>query len=172
MLMCSLVLISKAQIIDTDDVAVVDGKIIFTKEMKLPETLSQPAYPQIKEWGRKRYGTDFHSTIKFDQNNDEVRIHSRIELLLPENQAKKREKIQMKYKANIFIVQDKYVLEVTEIVYFVNEGRKLKRYKAEDLFLEGSVVGGHFSAEFKNNIRKSTTYFLNELCQSLTEYIK
>lgn len=149
-------------------VPVLEGKVIFMKEIPLKGELSVDGnYKLLKEWAAVNYGKDpFISSIKYNLDNKEFIAKSRIELLLPANSKGEREKMIMRYRVNGFIFQNKCVLEIIDISYlYENSGRGnlLSRViRAEDFITDKALEDENF-LEIKTNTRKSTLYFLNEL---------
>lgn len=150
-------------------VPVVDGKVVFLKEIPLKAGISREANFQIlKEWARANYGKDpFISSVRYDNNKEEIIAKSRIELLLPANGKGIREKMVMRYRVNAFMFNDKYVLEVKEIAYLYdnpgNDKMLPKVIRAEDFITDTEIAKADNLQEIKQNTRKSTFYFLNEL---------
>lgn len=180
-LLCAFLPISVfAQIVKEGDVFTevteVEGKVIFIKEINLSEEVDV-AYPKLKEWGRENYGKDpFISSIRYDDRNKEIIAKSRVELLLPPNTKNVREKVVMRYRLNAFLFQDKCVLEVKEISYMLDSSKKTASKKnvlrAEDMILESAIEAEESLKELKENTRKSTIYFLNELVKGLEKAVE
>lgn len=158
-----------------ENIYVVDGKVVFLKEVPLKKNYSKDFnYSLLKDWAKKNYGKDaFISSVRYDNKNLEIIAKSRIELLLPANAKGVREKMTMRYRINGFIFQDKCVLEVREISYIYQNpdgsDRLPKVIRAED-FISNNVidaVGDH--QELKLNTRKSTLYFVNGLADDFAK---
>lgn len=157
------------------DISVVEGKVVFLKEVPLKKGFSKDAnYELLKDWAKKNYGKDpFISSVRYDGKNYEIIAKSRIELLLPANSKGVREKMTMRYRVNGFLFQDKCVLEVRDISYMYQntsgEDKLPKVIRAEE-FITNDIIdaNGNFQ-ELKLNTRKSTIYFVNELAQEFSE---
>lgn len=154
-----------------------EDKVVFLKEFDVKDLNPDSVYAGIKDWGRKEYGKDtFVSSIKYDPKNKEVRITSRIELLLPEDSEGKRESVPMKYRLNVFLCQDKCVMEVKGITFHVPLPKDKaavktvhKSYRAEELILPSlKTLPAGISGEFRNNLEKSTIFFLNTLLDDVS----
>lgn len=140
--------------------------------MQEGQSSDDATFEKIKAWGKKTYGDDpFNSNIRYDNKNKEIRIISKIELVLPENTEGVRETVQMRYKANVFLIQNKCVLEIRSIAYFIGTGKKKKAYKGEDVLFTQSA-NTSFSNEFRENLKKSTLFFLNELADGVGASLK
>ncbi|MDR1883634.1 MAG: hypothetical protein LBR26_12755 [Prevotella sp.] len=151
------------------DVPLIDGKVVFLKEIPFKKDLSADAnYKILKDWAIVNYGKDpFVSSVRHDSRDREFTAKSRIELLLPADSKGVQEKIIMKYRINGFIFQDKCVLEITGISYLYKNkttGKLLPReIRAEDFITDNAIKLNDNIQEFRINTRKSTLYFLNEL---------
>lgn len=149
----------------------VENKIVFLKEFPLHQVQADSAFNNIKQWAKDYYGKDrLNSTIRFDSKNKEIRIVSRVELILPENSDGVSLSVQMKYKTNVFLFQGKCVMETRSMSYFIAEGKKTKNYRAEDIYLLNTATD--LPQEFKENLKKSTLYFINEISENLSKSIK
>jgi len=157
-----------------NDVSVVNGKVVFLKEIPLKKGFSKDAnYELLKDWAKKNYGKDpFISSVRYDAKNYEIIAKSRIELLLPANSKGVREKMIMRYRVNGFLFQDKCVLEIREITYMYQnnsgEDKLPKVIRAEEFITDEIIDGNGDFQELKLNTRKSTLYFINELSKEFT----
>ncbi|WP_165022331.1 DUF4468 domain-containing protein [Dysgonomonas sp. ZJ279] len=156
------------------EVSEVEGKVVFLKEIQLKEgTSERDNYQILREWAKVNYDKDpFRSSVRYDNRNREIIAKSRVELVLPIDTKGVREKMIMRYRINAFLFQGKCVLEVTDIIYLYENTKSDKQpfprlIRAEDFITDKQLeeIGGHL--EFKQNTRKSTFYFLNELSQDL-----
>lgn len=156
------------------DVSEVEGKVVFLKEIQLKEPLAEEKnYQILREWARANYGKDpFISSIRYDNKNHEIIAKSRVELVLPIDTKGVREKMIMRYRINAFLFQGKCILEITDLIYLYENAKSDKQpfprmIRAEDFITDKQLeeIGGHL--EFKQNTRKSTFYFLNELSKDL-----
>lgn len=156
------------------EVSEVEGKVVFLKEIQLKEGTSESDnYQILREWAKVNYDRDpFRSSVRYDNRNREIIAKSRVELVLPIDTKGVREKMIMRYRINAFLFQGKCVLEVTDIIYLYENTKSDKQpfprlIRAEDFITDKQLeeIGGHL--EFKQNTRKSTFYFLNELSQDL-----
>ncbi|NDV77646.1 hypothetical protein [Dysgonomonas sp. 511] len=157
------------------EVPVVNGKILFLKEIPAKKDVSMSAnYKTLKSWAVDRYGKDpFNSSIRYEGKNSEFIAKSRIELLLPHNEKGIREKMTMRYRINGFIFYDKCVFEVTDISYMYENSSKDKSLpkiiKGEDFITDEAINMNSEHTEIKTNTRKSTLFFLDELSKSFEE---
>ncbi|WP_050699544.1 hypothetical protein [Dysgonomonas sp. BGC7] len=154
------------------NVSVIEGKVTFLKEIPSKTgTTSADNYKLLKEWSVVNYGKDpFNSSIRHDAKNNEFIAKSRIELLLPANAKGVREKMTMRYRINGFIYKDKCVLEITDISYLYENSSKDKSLprviRAEDFITDNAIDTKDNLQELRNNTRKSTLYYLEEISSS------
>lgn len=154
----------------------IEGKVIFLKEVSLVGSMSTDGnYALLKDWSIEQYGKEpFVSSIRHDTKNKEFIAKSRVELLLPANSKGVREKMVMRYRINGFIFQDKCVLEITEISYLYENSSKNKLLpriiRAEDFITDNAINIDDEVKEYRDNTRKSTLFFLNEIGESLEKY--
>lgn len=151
----------------------VGGKVVFIKEIpiKSNKTLNDN-YQRLKEWAKENYARDpFISSIRHDSKNHEFVAKSKIELLLPQNSKGIREKMIMRYRVNGFIIDGKCVLEITDISYLHESSKqsevKLPRIIKAEVFITDKAIAikDEFS-EIRENTRKSTIFFINQLTQN------
>lgn len=172
---CLLSVASYAQVVQQGEeftnVSIIEGKVIFLKETPLKTGISKDAnYKILKDWAILNYGKDpFISSLRHDAKDQEFIAKSRIELLLPPNSKGVQEKMVMRYRINGFIFQDKCVLEITEISYLyenANKNKLLPRViRAEDFITDAAIAKDDEVKEYKENTRKSTLFFLNEISE-------
>lgn len=174
---CLFSITSFAQVIRQGDkfseVFEVEGKVVFLKEIQVKEGLSVGGnYAILKGWAKENYGKDpFVSSVRYDDDNNEIIAKSRVELLLPASSSGTREKMVMRYRVNAFIFQGKCVLEITELVYLYDNPKndKLlpKVIRAEDFITNKAISPNDHLSEMRTNTRKSTLFFLNEVAKGL-----
>lgn len=174
---CLLSVAGYAQVVQQGEkftsVPVVEGKVTFLKEIPLKAGISKEAnYRLMKDWSIVNYGKDpFVSSLRHDTKNQEFIARSRIELILPANSKGVQEKMIMRYRINGFIFQDKCVLEVTDISYLYENSNKNKLLpriiRAEEFITDEAVAKEDNIKEYRENTRKSTLYFLDEISEDL-----
>lgn len=154
----------------------IEGKVTFLKEVPIVGSMSSDGnYTLLKDWALEKYGKEpFVSSIRYDTKNREFIAKSRIELLLPPNSTGVREKMVMRYRINGFIFQDKCVLEITDISYLYENSSKNKLLpriiRAEDFITDNAINIDDEVKEYRENTRKSTLFFLNEIGESLEKH--
>lgn len=174
---CSLLAIASfAQVVrlgeEFTEVPVIEGKIVFLKEIPAPAgNLKEANYRLLTDWAGINYGKEpFVSSIRYDKKNHEFIAKSRIELILPENSKGVREKMIMRYRINGFLVQDKCVLEITDISFLYENSSKdniLPRViRAEDFITDKAIAMQDHIQELRKNTRISTLFFLNQISAS------
>ncbi|GAB6011868.1 DUF4468 domain-containing protein [Viscerimonas tarda] len=165
-----------AQIVKTDeiftDVYTFDGKVAFLKEIQVGDIPRDKSYLDLKRWFRQNYSGDpFNSSIDFSRKKYSAHAVSRIELLLPENSEGISRKVIMKYTFNAFLMNGLCVVEVSNISYLnnpkVNKNTLPDKVKAEDMISDSALSVADANNEIRQNTRKSTLFFLNELSLSL-----
>lgn len=153
-------------------VPVIEEKVTFLKEIPAPKSSSiESNYKLLTDWAGINYGKNpFISSIRYDKKNREFIAKSRIELLLPANTKGVREKMVMRYRINGFLFQNKCVLEITDISYLYENSSPnniLPRViRAEDFITDKAIGMEDEIQELRNNTRKSTLYFLDEITTS------
>lgn len=170
-------LVSWAQVTRQDEnfktIPVIKNKIVFLKEVKLQEITPEEGYTKLKEWARENYGRDpFISSVRYDDDKSEIVAKSRIELVLPENSQRIREKVVMRFRVDGFIFEDKCVLEISELSFLHDtaKDKNLPRFiRAEDFITDDNIAIEDDLQELKINLRKSTLYFLNTLGKDFEE---
>lgn len=154
-------------------VPVINNKVAFVKEVSVGTKDAEKNYQILREWARDNYGKDpFISSVRFDNDKHEIVAKSRIELILPENSAGVREKMVMRFRINGFLINDKCVLEITDLSYLHDNSkdRKLPRViRAEDFITDVKIEEADELQELRNNTKKSTLYFLNSLGKDFEE---
>ena len=94
-----------------------------------------------------------------------------MELLLPENSQGVREKMMMNYRFDANITNAGCILKVRDITYqnVREKGKSFfpKSSSAEELITDNAINSVSDNKEFKENLRKGTLYFLNELYNDL-----
>ena len=158
-------------------VSVVDGKVVFLKEIQTNRKFSEKAsYQRMVDWAKETYGRDpFISSIRYDSKKNEFIAKSKVELLLPPNSDGKREKMIMRYRINGFLVDSKCVLEITDISYLYENTKYNnldlpKVIRAEAFITDKEVATQNGLGEIKANTRKSTIYFVNELTSGFEKF--
>ncbi|MBD8348625.1 DUF4468 domain-containing protein [Dysgonomonas sp. HGC4] len=145
-----------------------NNQVVLVREIPLNNNDIEKSFHRVKEWGKERYASSpLISNIRYDNTNKEIIIKSRIELLLPENNDKIREKVVMTYHLNTFIFNDKCVFEVKGITYKLHNVKK--SVKAEDIITPSALETAGPQQELRVNIQRSTLFFLNELADSLAD---
>lgn len=159
-----------------NSVPVIEDKVTFLKEVSLVESMSADGnYALLKDWAIENYGKDpFLSSVRHDIKNKEFIAKSRIELLLPANAKGVREKMVMRYRINGFIFQDRCVLEITDISYLYEDSSKNKLLpriiRAEEFITDNAINIDDEVKEYRENTRKSTLFFLNELGENFEKH--
>lgn len=157
-------------------VPLIEEKVTFLKEVSLVGSMSADGnYSLLKDWAIENYGKDpFLSSVRHDTKNKEFIAKSRIELLLPPNAKGVREKMVMRYRINGFIFQDKCILEITDISYLYEDSSKNKLLpriiRAEEFITDSAINIDDEIKEYRENTRKSTLFFLNELGDSFEQH--
>lgn len=156
---------------DFEQVHLIDNRVAFIKEIDLQGITLEHAYNILREWGKQNYGKDpFISSIRYETKKNpekkEILAKSRIELILPENSHRIREKMIMRYRVDGFIQDNKCILQITELS-FLHENTKDTRLpriiRAEDFITDDQLKVNDDLQELKTNTKKATIYFLNNL---------
>lgn len=164
-----------AQSAKFNDVAVVNAKVVFTKDIMPAQRLSNGAlYEKLNEWAVNNYGKDpFISSLRSDPKNEQIIVKSRIELSLPANRGT-NEKMIMRYRINAMVRNGKYIFEITEISYLYensNEKRLPKVIRAEDFITDGAQRQDDLS-DLRMNTRNRTLQYVNKMSENLDVVFK
>lgn len=148
-----------------------DNQVVLLKEISLNGKLPNQAYENLKDWNKEFYAkSPLVSSIGYDQPRREVLVKSKIELLLPENSRKVREKVTMSYRLNTLIINGVCVFEVKNITYKLPKQKATLR--AEDTISPKALAIVGPQQELWQNIQKGTLFYFNELSDNLTLYFK
>lgn len=156
-------------------VPVVNGKVVFQQFIHIEQDLSaDQRYSILYKWGKDNYtGNPLLAGIRFDENNKSITVSSKVELLLPQNNAGVREKLIMNYRFDASITSAGCMLIVRDITYQnpLIKGSSLfpKTFSAEETITSEAISSSASAAdkEFKMNVQKGSLYFLNELYNDL-----
>lgn len=156
-------------------VPVVNGKVVFQQFIHIEQDLSaDQRYSILYKWGKDNYtGNPLLAGIRFDENNKSITVSSKVELLLPQNNAGVREKLIMNYRFDASITNAGCMLIVRDITYQnpLIKGSSLfpKTFSAEETITSEAISSSASAAdkEFKMNVQKGSLYFLNELYNDL-----
>lgn len=150
-------------------VSVVNGKVVFQQFVHVDNSFSaDQKYALLYKWGKDNYaGNPLLSGIRFDDKGKTITVSSKVELLLPENTQGVRLKMLMNYKLDASITNAGCMLSVRDITYqnVQERGKSFfpKAFSAEEWITDSAVSAASDTKELKQNTRKSTLYFLNEL---------
>lgn len=149
------------------EVTVFQGKIVFLREIPLTGDSQQTSFLRLKNWCKENYARDpLISNIRYDNNNKEVVIKSKIELLLVPNNQNIREKVTMTYHLNTFIINNRCVFEFKDISYTYPNNRK--KINAELVITDQGLISKNKDHVINAKIKQSTLYFFNELTDNIT----
>lgn len=156
-----------------DDVRLVNNKIVFVKEISLPDNYKTSAYLILKDWGKSKFGTNpFVSSIKYVEKQKRIEAKSKIELILPENKDNVREKVLMYYRLNAYVDANNCIVEISDIKYALANAKELelaKKISAENFISNEALKINDELHELRLNTQKSTIFFINELTYSLEQ---
>lgn len=151
----------------------VNGKIVFQQFIHTHQGLSEDQnYAMLYKWGKDNYaGNPLLSGIRFNEKDKSITVSSKVELLLPANSNGVREKMMMNYRFDANITNAGCILVIRDITYQNVEERGKsffpKSHAAEEMITDNAVSSNSGNKELKNNLRKGTLYFLNELYNDL-----
>jgi len=149
-----------------------DGKVVFVKEIRLNSTSADKNYTALKDWAKNNYAKDhFNSSFSYDDKNHRITVRSRIELLLPEKVAGKRDEVIMKFRIDSYIKNNICVVEITDINYLnarkENVNTLPEKVKAENMVTDKAIEINDANRETRINTRKGTIYYFNDLIDSV-----
>lgn len=151
----------------------VNGKVVFQQFIHINEGLSESqSYALLYKWGKDNYaGNPLLSGIRFNEKEKSITVSSKVELLLPENSEKVREKMMMNYRFDATITSAGCVLVIRDVTYqnVKEKGKRFfpKSHSAEDMITDAAIGEESSEKELRVNLRKGTLYFLNELYNDL-----
>ena len=155
----------------------VNGKVVFQQFIHTTQGLSEDqSYALLYKWGKDNYaGNPLLSGIRFNEKEKSISVSSKVELLLPANKDGVRQKSMMNYRFDATITNAGCVLIIRDVTYQnVQESGKSffpKTSSAEEMITDSAITSNSNDKEFKENLRKSTLYFLNELYNDLKNEI-
>lgn len=151
----------------------VNGKVVFQQFIHTHQGLNEDqSYAILYKWGKDNYASNpLLSGIRFNDKDKSITVSSKVELLLPENSQGVREKMVMNYRFDANITNVGCVLKVRDITYQTvrEKGKSFfpKTSSAEEMITESAINSVSEEKELKDNLRKGTLYFLNELYNDL-----
>ena len=150
----------------------VNGKVVFQQFIHTHQGLSEDQiYSLLYKWGKDNYaGNPLLSGIRFNEKDKSITVSSKVELLLPKNSDGERLKKMMNYRFDASITNAGCVLIIRDVTY--QDGDKNKSFfpklsSAEEMITDNAINSNSNDKELKENLRKGTLYFLNELYNDL-----
>ncbi len=159
------------------DVVMFNGQVVFLKEISLKNKNTAQNFLDLKKWAQTNYGNDpIVSSLMIKGKDKKIYCASKIELLLPANKQNIRERVVMSYKLDIFILEDKCVMEIKDIYYsFQNPGSTSSvktTFNAEQMISDTALTLDDNLKELRQNTRITTLFFLNQLAGNLKNNFK
>ena len=150
----------------------VNGKVVFQQFIHTHQGLSEDqSYSLLYKWGKDNYaGNPLLSGIRFNEKEKSITVSSKVELLLPQNSDGERLKKMMNYRFDAFITNAGCVLIIRDVTYQDSDKNKSffpKLSSAEEMITDSAINSNSKDKELKENLRKGTLYFLNELYNDL-----
>ena len=151
----------------------VNGKVVFQQFIHTHSGLDEDqSYAILYKWGKDNYANNpLLAGIRFNDKDYNITVSSKVELLLPENSQGVREKMMMNYRFDASITNAGCVLKVRDVTYQTvrEKGKSFfpKTSSAEEMITDNAINSVSNDKELKENLRKSTLYFLNELYNDL-----
>ena len=150
----------------------VNGKVVFQQFIHTHQGLSEDqSYSLLYKWGKDNYaGNPLLSGIRFNEKEKSITVSSKVELLLPQNSDGERLKKMMNYRFDTSITNAGCVLIIRDVTYQDSDKNKSffpKLSSAEEMITDSAINSNSKDKELKENLRKGTLYFLNELYNDL-----
>lgn len=150
----------------------VNGKVVFQQFIHTHQGLSEDqSYSLLYKWGKDNYaGNPLLSGIRFNEKEKNITVSSKVELLLPQNSDGERLKKMMNYRFDASITNAGCVLIIRDVTYQDSDKNKSffpKLSSAEEMITDSAINSNSKDKELKENLRKGTLYFLNELYNDL-----
>lgn len=156
-------------------VSEVNGKVVFQQFIHTPKGLNEDqSYSLLYKWGKDNYANNpLLSGIRFNEKDHSITVSSKVELLLPQNSSGVREKMLMNYRFDAGITNAGCVLKIRDVTYqnVREKGKSFfpKSNSAEEMITDNAINSNSEEKELKENLRKGTLYFLNELYNDLKD---
>ena len=150
----------------------VNGKVVFQQFIHTDQGLNEnQVYSLLYKWGKDNYaGNPLLSGIRFNEKEKSITVSSKVELLLPENSDGVRLKQMMNYRFDASVTNAGCVLIIRDVTYqdaTKSKGFFPKLTSAEEMITDSSISSNSNDKEYKENLRKGTLFFLNELYNDL-----
>ena len=150
----------------------VNGKVVFQQFIHTHQGLSEDqSYSLLYKWGKDNYaGNPLLSGIRFNEKEKSITVSSKVDLLLPGNSNGERLKKMMNYRFDASITNAGCVLIIRDVTYQDSDKNKSffpKLSSAEEMITDSAINSNSKDKELKENLRKGTLYFLNELYNDL-----
>ena len=150
----------------------VNGKVVFQQFIHTHQGLSEDqSYSLLYKWGKDNYASNpLLSGIRFNEKEKSITVSSKVELLLPQNSDGERLKKMMNYRFDASITNAGCVLIIRDVTYQDSDKNKSffpKLSSAEEMITDSAINSNSKDKELKENLRKGTLYFLNELYNDL-----
>lgn len=150
----------------------VNGKVVFQQFIHTHQGLSEDqSYSLLYKWGKDNYaGNPLLSGIRFNEKEKSITVSSKVELLLPGNSNGERLKKMMNYRFDASITNAGCVLIIRDVTYQDSDKNKSffpKLSSAEEMITDSAINSNSKDKELKENLRKGTLYFFNELYNDL-----
>lgn len=150
----------------------VNGKVVFQQFIHTNQGLNEDqVYSLLYKWGKDNYaGNPLLSGIRFNEKEKSITVSSKVELLLPENSDGVRLKQMMNYRFDASVTNAGCVLIIRDVTYqdaTKSKGFFPKLTSAEEMITDSSISSNSNDKEYKENLRKGTLFFLNELYNDL-----
>lgn len=154
----------------------VNGKVVFQQFIHTDQGLNEDqVYSLLYKWGKDNYaGNPLLSGIRFNEKEKNITVSSKVELLLPENSDGDRLKKMMNYRFDASVTNAGCVLIIRDVTYqdaTKSKGFFPKLTSAEEMITDSSISSNSNEKEYKENLRKGTLFFLNELYNDLKKVL-
>ena len=154
----------------------VNGKVVFQQFIHTNQGLNEDqVYSLLYKWGKDNYaGNPLLSGIRFNEKEKSITVSSKVELLLPENSDGVRLKQMMNYRFDASVTNAGCVLIIRDVTYqdaTKSKGFFPKLTSAEEMITDSSISSNSNDKEYKENLRKGTLFFLNELYNDLKKVL-
>lgn len=146
-----------------------DGKICYTDEVLLRNASKAKLFDRISQWANSTYGRDvFLSNVSSNKNKGTIFISSKIELLLNET-----DKTQVKFKMRITCSDNKYVAEVSDILYLYDpeDDKRFKTYTAESVITNEGKSNVIAIIKDPQLFCNATSFFVRNLLAEVEEVV-
>lgn len=146
-----------------------NGKVCYTWEVEIRADKTA-LFNVLNKWATDTYGRDvFLSNVSSNKTRQTILVSSKVELLLNE-----KEKTIVKYKLNIACSDNKYTVEIKDIVYQYDpdNNKRYKTWPAEEVIAEEGKGNTVSAIKEPGLFCQATLFYAEKLFNEIREAAK